>query len=46
MKMKENDTITVNKEANMSNCAYEEEEEHSPCLRFPLFPLDELWCHI
>jgi hypothetical protein len=45
MKMKENDTITVNKEADMSDCTYEEEEELSPCLRFP-FILDERWQNI
>jgi hypothetical protein len=45
MKMKENDTITVNKDADMSDCAYKEEEEPSPWLRF-LFSLDEIWHHI
>jgi hypothetical protein len=43
--MNENDTIATNKEADMSDYAYEEEEEPSPCLHFP-FPLDELWNHI
>jgi hypothetical protein len=37
MKMKEHDTITANKEADVSDCACEEEEELSPCSRFP-FP--------
>jgi hypothetical protein len=37
MKMKGNDTITANKEADVSECACEEEREPSPCLRFP-FP--------
>jgi hypothetical protein len=37
MKMKVNDTITATKEADVSDCAYEEEEEPSPCLHFP-FP--------
>jgi hypothetical protein len=45
MKMKGNDTITANKEADVSDCAYEEEEEHSPCLHSP-FPLDKVWRHI
>jgi hypothetical protein len=39
MKMKENDIINANKEANMSNCAYKVEEEHSSFLRFP-FPFN------
>jgi hypothetical protein len=43
--MKGNDTITANKEADMRECACEEEEEPSHCLHFP-FPLDEVWCHI
>jgi hypothetical protein len=34
--MKENDTITTNKKANVSDRACEEEEEPSPYLRFPL----------
>jgi hypothetical protein len=47
MKIKENDTITANKEADMSDCAYEEEEEPSPCLCFPFpFILDERWRNI
>jgi hypothetical protein len=37
MKMKENDTITANKEVNVSNCAYEEEYEPSHFLHF-FFP--------
>jgi hypothetical protein len=37
MKMKENYTITTNKEGDVSDCACEEEEEPSPCLCFP-FP--------
>jgi hypothetical protein len=37
MKKKENDTITTNKEADASECTYEEEEEPSPFLFFP-FP--------
>jgi hypothetical protein len=37
MKMKENDTIITNKEADVSNCACEDEEEPSHCLCFP-FP--------
>jgi hypothetical protein len=41
IKIKGNDTIIANKEADVSDCAYEEEEEPSPCLRFP-FPLDEV----
>jgi hypothetical protein len=45
MNMKGNDTITANKEADVSDCAYEEEEEPSPYLCFP-FPLDEIWRHI
>jgi hypothetical protein len=42
MKMKGNDTVTANKEGDVSDCAYEEEEEPSFCLHF-LFPfiLDE-----
>jgi hypothetical protein len=39
MKMKEYDTITANKEADVSDCAGEEEEEPLPCLRFP-FPFN------
>jgi hypothetical protein len=42
MKMKGNDTITANKEEDVSNCVCEEEEEPLPCLHFP-FPLDEVW---
>jgi hypothetical protein len=38
--MKGNDTITANKEADVSDRAYEE-EECSPCLRFP-FSLEEI----
>jgi hypothetical protein len=38
--MKGNGTITTNKEADMSDYACEEEEEPSPCLRFP-FNLDK-----
>jgi hypothetical protein len=34
MKKKENDTITTNKEADVSNYAYEEEEEPSSFLHF------------
>jgi hypothetical protein len=34
MKMKGNDTITTNKEADVSVHAYKEKEEPSPCLRF------------
>jgi hypothetical protein len=45
MKMKGNDTITTNKEVDVSDCACEEEEEPSSCLRFP-FPLEEVWHHI
>jgi hypothetical protein len=42
MKMKGNDTITVNKEGDLSDCARKEEEEPSSCLRFPFpFILDE-----
>jgi hypothetical protein len=42
--MKGNDTITTNKEANISDCACEEEEVPSPCLRFPFpFILDVRW---
>jgi hypothetical protein len=37
MKKKENDTITGNKKANVSDFACEEEEELSPFLHFP-FP--------
>jgi hypothetical protein len=37
MKTKGNDTITVNKEAGVSDCACEEKEEPSPFLYFP-FP--------
>jgi hypothetical protein len=43
--MKVNDTITANKESDVSDRAYEEEEKPSPYLRFP-FPLEELWRHI
>jgi hypothetical protein len=32
MKMKGNDTITANEEGDVSDCAYEEEEEPLPCL--------------
>jgi hypothetical protein len=35
MRMKANDNITTNKEANMSDHAYEEEEEPPTCLHFP-----------
>jgi hypothetical protein len=43
MKMKGNDTIIVNKEADMSGCACEEEEP-PPCLCFYFpFMLDERW---
>jgi hypothetical protein len=45
MKMKGNDTIIANKEADMSDCGYKEEEEPSPYLCFP-FPFDEIWRHI
>jgi hypothetical protein len=38
--MKGSDTIIANKEADVSDCAYEEEEELSPYLHFP-FNLDE-----
>jgi hypothetical protein len=41
MKTKGNDTITANKEADMSNHACEEEEEPFPRLHFP-FALEEL----
>jgi hypothetical protein len=41
MKIKGNDNITANKEADVSDCAYEEEEEPSPYLCF-LFTLDEI----
>jgi hypothetical protein len=42
--MKENDTITTNKEANMSDCTSEEEEESLSCLRFSFpFILDVRW---
>jgi hypothetical protein len=45
--MKGNDTITTNKEADVSDCAYEEEEEPSPYLHFPFpFILDERWQNI
>jgi hypothetical protein len=37
MKKKRNDTITANKEADVSDCAYEKEEEPLPFLHFP-FP--------
>jgi hypothetical protein len=44
MKMKGNDTITANKEADMSDSACGEEEEPSPYLRFPFpFILDVRW---
>jgi hypothetical protein len=44
MKKKGNDTITVNKEADVSHCSYEKEEEPSPCLHFPFpFILDVKW---
>jgi hypothetical protein len=47
MKMKENNTVTVNKEADVSGYACEEEEEPSPCLRFPFpFIIDERWQNI
>jgi hypothetical protein len=47
MKMKGNDTITANKEADVSDYACEEEEEPSPYLRFPFpFSLDERWRNI
>jgi hypothetical protein len=47
MKMKENDTITTNKEADVSDCTYEEEKEPSPylCFSFP-FILDVRWQNI
>jgi hypothetical protein len=41
MKMKENDTIIANREASVSDCAYEEEEKSSPCLCFP-FAFEEI----
>jgi hypothetical protein len=42
MKIKINDTITANKEADVSDCACEEEEEPSHFLHFPFpFNLDE-----
>jgi hypothetical protein len=37
MKIKVNYTVTANKEADVSDCAYKEEEEPSPCLHLP-FP--------
>jgi hypothetical protein len=44
MKMKGNDTISTNKEANVFDYACEEEEEPPPCLRFPFpFILDKRW---
>jgi hypothetical protein len=47
MKIKGNDTITINKEADVSDYACEEEEESSPCLHFPFpFNLDERWHNI
>jgi hypothetical protein len=39
MKMEVNYTVTANKEAYMSDCTCEEEEEHSPFLRFPIILL-------
>jgi hypothetical protein len=45
MKIKENDIIIANKEADVSDYACEEEEQPSPFLRFP-FPLDKVWHHI
>jgi hypothetical protein len=45
--MKGNDTITANKEANVSDYACEEKEEPSPYLRFPFpFNSDERWRNI
>jgi hypothetical protein len=42
--MKGNDTITTTKEANMFDCACEEDEEPLPCLCFPFpFILDVRW---
>jgi hypothetical protein len=44
MKMKGNNIITANKEADVSDYAWEEEEEPSPYLRFPFpFILDVRW---
>jgi hypothetical protein len=45
MKMKGNDTITTNNEADVSDSACEEEEEPSPYLHFP-FILDKRWRNI
>jgi hypothetical protein len=45
MKMKGNDTITVNKEVDAFDSACEEQEEPSPYLCFP-FILDERWDNI
>jgi hypothetical protein len=47
MKIKGNDTITANKEADVPDCACEEEEEPLPYLRFP-FPsiLGKRWRNI
>jgi hypothetical protein len=41
MKMKGSDTITANKEADVSDHACEEKEEPSPCLQFP-FAFEEI----
>jgi hypothetical protein len=47
MKIKGIDTITTNNEAGVSDSACKEEEEPSPCLRFPFpFILDERWRNI
>jgi hypothetical protein len=47
MKMKGNNSITANKEADLIDYACEEEEELSPCLRFPFpFILDVRWQNI
>jgi hypothetical protein len=47
MKMKVNYNVTASKEADVSDCAYEEEEEFVPCLRFPFpFILLERWRNI
>jgi hypothetical protein len=47
MKKKGNDIITANKEADASECAYEEKEEPSPFLRFPFpFILVVRWWNI
>jgi hypothetical protein len=44
MKMKVNYTVTANKEADVSDCAYEEEGEPSPFLCFPFpFILLVIW---